>query len=274
MFPSDLIRDRCRTFVGRTREATDTLAPEAARKLAVLRGAPEPGPSLPPTWHWIYFTAGIPEADLNDDLHEKTGRFLPPAPYQRRMWAGGDVAVHAPLRIGVPATRRSEVTSVEFKDGRSGSMCFVTVRHRIAQGGRDCIEEIQTIVYRDRGRTEKPLRQPDDPIPDGHFVHPDSRLFFYSSVTHNGHRIHWDRAYCRDVEGYPDLVVHGPLMATELCDAMRGDRLTGRFAYRAEAPVFTSSPVRIEPGTPGEVQDGRIVRSDGVTSMSASLTAV
>lgn len=262
----------CEAFVGRTREVTDSLAPEAAQKLAVVLDQPPTQTHLPPTWHWAYFNAAVPQDRLGPDGHERTGHFLPPAPYHRRMWAAGDVTVHRPLCVGVAATRVSEVTDVSFKDGRSGSMCFVTVTHRIAQEGTRAIDEVQTIVYRDRGAAETALRGPDDPVPEGYFTHPDSQLVAYSAITHNGHRIHWDRDFCRDVEGYPDLVVHGPMMATELCDAMRGDAGACRFTYRATAPVFVTTPVRIDPGVASCTSEGQMQRADGVISMRASLT--
>lgn len=269
------IRAACEAFVGNCREIEDTLAPEAADKLAILLGHELPSEHLPPTYHWAYFNKGIPARDVGADMHERTGIFLPPAPFHRRMWAAGDVSILQPLRIGVPARRRSTVTAVEFKEGNSGQMCFVTVSHEIEQDGAPSISERQTVVYRDRGDPEKPLRQPEDAIPEGYFVHPDSELWFYSAVTHNGHRIHWDRDFCRNVEGYPDLVVHGPLMATKLCEAMRADRLVPqRFAFRAQAPVFTTTPIRIVTGVPGNPRHGEIQRSDGVVSMTAKLTVL
>lgn len=267
------VRAVCEGFVGNCREIEDTLAPEAAEKLATLLGDDPPSEHLPPTYHWAYFNDGIPAQNVGADMHEKTGIFLPAAPFQRRMWAAGDISILQPLRIGVPARRRSTVTGVDFKDGKSGQMCFVTVSHEIEQYGAPSVSEKQTIVYRDRGDPEPALRQPGDAIPEGYFVHPDSELWFYSAITNNGHRIHWDRHFCREVEGYPDLVVHGPLMATKLCEAMRSEKLVPqRFAFRAQAPVFTTSPVRIVTGVPGRQRHGEIQRSDGVVSMTANLT--
>lgn len=269
---TDEIRKACTAHVGRTRATEDSMAPEPAEKLATLLGADEPDAFLPPTWHWAYFNRGVPIGDQGGDLHERTGLFLPPAPFHRRMWAAGEVKVLNPLKLGEPALRTSTITDVSFKEGKTGALCFATVSHEIEQDGLPCIDEVQTIVYRDRGPVEAALRQASDPVPKGFFTHPDGQLFFYSCVTHNGHRIHWDRAYCRDVEGYPDLVVHGPLMATELCDALRDGIGPVHYAYRAQAPVFTTTPVRIQLGLPGREREGKIERSDGVTSMVASLT--
>jgi len=269
------IRSACEGHVGRVRIVEDTMAPEPAEKLATLLGQELSSEELPPTFHWAYFNKGIPAAELSGDMHERTGRFLPAAPFHRRMWAAGDVSVLQPLRLGSPATRRSTITDVAFKDGKSGQMCFVTLSHRIEQQGVPCIDETQTIVYRDRGRMESDPRRTREEEPDGYFTHPDSQLWFYSAVTHNGHRIHWDRAFCREIEGYPDLVVHGPLMATELCEAMRGDLSSPqRFKFRAQAPVFTTTPVRIVLGMPRKERTGEIQRVDGIISMTATHIAL
>lgn len=269
---SQEVRARCAAHVGRVRVTDDSICPETAEKLRVLLGAPPLGDVLPPTYHWAYFNRAVPEADQGHDLHERTGIFLPDAPFTRRMWAAGDLTVHEPLEIGVAARRHSEVSDVAFKHGKSGAMCFVTVTHSISQRQRPRLTERQTIVYRDRASPESALRAPDDPVPDGCFTHSDSQLYFYSALTHNGHRIHWDRDFCRDVEGYPDLVVHGPLMATELCEALRRRHGPLRFSYRALAPVFVTTPVRLLADPPGPQRSGRIERSDGTVSMTARLT--
>ncbi|MGB3830685.1 MAG: MaoC family dehydratase N-terminal domain-containing protein [Mesorhizobium sp.] len=267
------VRDACEAFVGNCREVEDTLAPEPAEKLAILLGDSLPDDHLPPTYHWCYFSKGIPAKDIGADMHEKTGIFLPAVPFPRRMWAASEVSILQPLKIGEPARRRSTVTGVAFKEGKTGPMCFVTVSHEIEQDGAPCVSEKQTVVYRDRGTPEKALRQAGDPVPEGYFTYPDSQLWFYSAVTHNGHRIHWDREFCRDVEGYADLVVHGPLMATQLCEAMRNETLKPmRFTFRAQASVLTTTPVRIVTGKTGDQRHGEIQRSDGVVSMAATLS--
>ncbi|QIE46493.1 acyl-CoA dehydrogenase [Pseudohalocynthiibacter aestuariivivens] len=269
---TDDVRAECEATIGRTRVVADSMAPEPAAKMAVLMGCAAPDLALPPMWHWIYFNIGIAAEHQGRDLHEETGRFLPAAPFPRRMWAAGDVTVHEPLRIGMPAERRSKVTDVAFKEGKSGAMCFVTITHKISQDNALAIEEKQTVVYRDRGAPDPGLRGPGDPVPDGYMLHTESQLYFYSAVTHNGHRIHWDRDFCRVEEGYPDLVVHGPLMATELCMQMHEGSYPYRFRFRAQAPVFLTTPVRYLPGEAGTPREGRIERSDGVTSMSGTLT--
>ena len=240
------------------------MSPAQARKLeAVLDREPgaRAGDLLPPTWHWAYFADEVRQRDLGPDGHERLGLFLPPAPFHRRMWAASEVTIRAPLVLGEPARRTSTIRAVEFKAGRTGELCFVRIGHELRQGGALRVEEVQTVVYRDRGLPEAALRGPGDPVPAGFFVHEDIQLVRYSAVTHNGHRIHWDRAFCREVEGYPDLVVHGPLLATHLAEALRAGRSgwPTRFAFRAVAPVFATTPVRVEAAGGA----GRILRSDG-----------
>ena len=183
------------------------------------------------------------------------------------MWAAGDIEALTPLKLGVPANRLSAIEDVEFKDGRTGDLCFVTVRHEIEQG-KVAIREKQTIVYRHPGQPEAALRASGDPVPEGYRTVPDTTLVAYSAITQNGHRIHWDRDFCRDVENYPDLVVHGPLLATLLADTFVPEPVPCRFTYRATAPVFETSPFCVKRA--GDV--ARIERSDGVTAMEARLS--
>lgn len=255
---------RCKAHVGHQRVSDEAMSPVPARRLATLLGRGtdwhEDDP-LPPTWHWAYFSEGVAPEDVGHDGHEALGLFMPPAPFSRRMWAAGDITVHRPLELGHKARRVTTIDDVAFKTGRTGEMCFVTLRHEISQAGMLRLTEVQTVVYRDRGLPETALRGPADPVPEGYFTHPDTTLLYYSAVTHNGHRIHWDRDFCREVEGYPDLVVHGPLLATHLADAMRDGTGPCRFSFRAEAPVFVTTPIRVLAG------EGRIERSDGVTAM-------
>ena len=265
---TDEVRDTAMSYIGRERRLVDSMAPEPAAKLAVILDTGMPD-LLPTTWHWAYFNAAVPAANVGHDGHERLGLFMPPAPFERRMWAAGDITVDRPLRLGEPATRVSTIADVAFKTGKTGALCFVEVRHDISQGGVAALTEVQTIVYRDRSLPERALREPHDPVPNGYRVFPDTQLIAYSSVTQNGHRIHWDRDFCRDVEGYPDLVVHGPLLATVLADALLPAPAPCRYTYRAKAPVFETSPVRVV--TEGAA--GKVERSDGVTALSGEITA-
>ncbi|MEM7720147.1 MAG: hypothetical protein AAF222_13185 [Pseudomonadota bacterium] len=272
--------DRCKAFVGRTRAITDSLSPEPADKLAVLLGR-HAGKYLPLCWHWAYFNAAIPPENVGHDGHEQLGLFLPDVPLPRRMWAAGEIDVISPLRIGTPATRVTSIEDVSFKDGKSGILCFVTLFHEITQkagsaqepsGQHGLVRERQTIVYRQPGQPETALRAQDDPVPDGFQTIPDTTLLAYSALTQNGHRIHWDRDFCRDVESYPDLVVHGPLLATLLANHASTEPGPCRFSFRASAPVFVTSPIRIDAAD--QLLDAgkraiNMLRSDGVVAMTA-----
>ncbi|MEO1536813.1 MAG: MaoC family dehydratase N-terminal domain-containing protein [Pseudomonadota bacterium] len=257
------VMESCRSFIGKFRTVTDSMAIEPAAKLATLLNA-DLRTHLPVCWHWAYFNPAIPPNDVGHDGHERLGLFLPDVPLPRRMWAAGEIEITKPLELSAPATRRSRIEDVAFKEGRTGDLCFVTVLHEIDQSG-PAITERQTIVYREAGQPEQALRAPLDPIPDGYTTVADSTLLAYSAITQNGHRIHWDRDFCRDVENYPDLVVHGPLLATLLAGALLPEPGPSHYTYRATAPVFVTSPFRIR-----QAQDtARIERADGTTAMEA-----
>lgn len=257
--------ERCRAFIGRTREVSDSLAREPAEKLATLLGA-DLAEHLPLCWHWAYFNPAIAPENVGHDGHEKLGLFLPDVPLPRRMWAAGDIEVLSPLRLGTPATRRTTIRDVAFKEGRTGDLCFVSLMHDIVQE-QPAIRETQTIVYRNPGQPEPALRKPDDPVPDGFQTVSDTTLVAYSAITQNGHRIHWDREFCRSVEVYPGLVVHGPFLATLLAGALVPVPGPCRFTYRATAPVFETSPFRVVT----EGSHARIERSDGATAMQGKV---
>lgn len=266
------IRAACEAHLGRSRSVEDAMSPVPARRLqAVLDRVPSAraGDPLPPTWHWAYFADEVRQSDLGPYGHERLGIFLPPVPYPRRMWAASEITIRTPLALGEPARRVSTIEAVEFKSGLSGDLCFVRIGHAFSQGGALRVEEAQTVVYRDRGPPEPALRRPGDPVPEGFFVHDDMQLLRYSAVMHNGHRIHWDREFCRKVEGYADLVVHGPLLATHLAEALRAARAAWprRFAFRAVAPVLVTTPVRVV----AEGGAARVLRSDGREAMLAEM---
>jgi 3-methylfumaryl-CoA hydratase len=238
-------------------ERTETLEPAPAYALADLLGVPAPnltgGVGLPPLWHWVYLLERAPAADLGPDGHPVRGTLpVPPGPGLRRMWAGGRVLVTGALRCGAPATKRTRVLSVTEKDGRSGHLTFVTVGHQVLQGGEVVVDEEQDLVYRAAGTpTPAPTpAAPEVPVAPGEREIPVSpvALFRFSALTFNAHRIHYDRDYCRDVEGYPGLLTHGPLQALAMAEAARA--LSGNtddanaggravtFAYRLVSPLL------------------------------------
>lgn len=244
-------------WIGRTEERDGCLTRELAGMLSGALGhaaAPAPpigdGDPMPPLWHWAAFPEFVPLAELGTDGHPRLGRFLPPLPHARRMWAGGRLAFEGGFRIGERLSRRSEIRAVDAKAGATGPMVFVRVGHEIqgAQGGR--IEEEQDIVYLDIPETFRPpkaLPVPETPGFDESVAVTEARLFRYSAATYNAHRIHYDLAYSRAVEKYPGLVVHGPMQATLLMEA--GLRHSGaaprRFRFRGVHPMFADQDMRL-----------------------------
>lgn len=254
---SDAEYESLRDWVGRRREDSDDITawPMRAMHATLDRraGMPAAGDPVPPAWHWLYFLEAKPASEIAVDGHPERGDFLPPVPLPRRMWAGGRIEWHAPLRIGDPVRRVSEIASVEPKSGRSGTLVFVTVRHTISGRAGLAIVEEHDIVYREAARPGDAAPAPRPGPAEAAWQHtllPDEvMLFRYSALTFNGHRIHYDMPYVTHVEGYPGLVVHGPLQATLLLDlahrhASAGQRLT-RFDYRALAPAFAGSPLTL-----------------------------
>ena len=228
---SDAIADpgRLREWIGREREDEDVAHLRHARLMAATVGREGPpleaGDALPPLWHWIYFLEGSPPARLGRDGHPARGAFLPPVPLANRMWAGGRVDFEAPGPLGAPVRKRSRIVAVDAKRGRSGPLVFVTVRHEVFANGARCIAEEHDIVYRDpppAAGTPAPVTDEPPPGEVRRTVEPDTTLLFrYSALTFNGHRIHYDLDYCRRVEGYANLVIHGPLVATLLAGSRR-----------------------------------------------------
>jgi 3-methylfumaryl-CoA hydratase len=231
---------------------SELLLPGPATALAGLLGVPLPdldaGEGLPLTWHWVYLLERPLLEDLGPDGHPVRNAVLtPPGPGRRRMWAGGSIRSHAPLLVGEETIRRSGVIDTTEKQGRSGRLTFVTVGHRILQRGRVVLEERQDILYRDAGAgpaySEAETSDRLEVGPDEWSV-PVSPvlLFHFSALTYNGHRIHYDRDYARAEEGYPGLVVHGPLQAMVMAESARARGGTARpgdvFDYRLVSPLF------------------------------------
>jgi 3-methylfumaryl-CoA hydratase len=223
----------------------EVLAPEAAEALAGMLDIDVPqGQCLPPLWHWIYLLDRRPQRDLGPDGHPVSGIPAPPGPGRRRMFAGGRVRHHRPLRLRHEATRTTWVASTTEKVGRSGPLTFVTVRNEILQDGRLAIEDEQDLVYRAPESTLSALVTPDDSspaTPPTLTLEVDATLLFrFSALTYNAHRIHYDHEFARK-EGYDDLVVHGPLQALMMGELFRrnGLELVGRdYSYRLVAPMI------------------------------------
>ncbi|MFT5539432.1 MAG: 3-methylfumaryl-CoA hydratase [Alphaproteobacteria bacterium] len=240
-------------WIGREEIAHDVIAPARVAALeATLDRAgalPREGDVLPPLYHWMFadFLGLAATAELGPDGHPKRGGFLPPVTLPRRMWAASDVTFQAPLRIGEEVTRRATIENIEEKTGRSGRLVFVTVRHDYTGASGGVLSDRQTIVYRDApGESERGHLPPGKPVPaDSAFsriLTPGIALLFrYSALIFNAHRIHYDGPYAMDEEGYPGLVVHGPLIATLLADLLRRERAGAditRINFRAVKPII------------------------------------
>ena len=251
-------------WIGRTREAADviTASPLAAMSATLGRDdpPPKPGDPLPAGWHWLLFPDTTATAELDEDGHARRGAFLPPVALPRRMYAGGRLDFHEPLRVGESVRRVSEIAEVTPKRGRTGDLVIVVVRHSVFGEAGLAIEEEQSLIFREAPKPDAPESAPQPAPTDAAWtrtIHPDPvTLFRYSALTFNSHRIHYDRMYCKDREGYPGLVVHGPLTASLLMDLVRRERPRARlesFAFRARWPLFDTAPFTVagEPSAAG-----------------------
>jgi 3-methylfumaryl-CoA hydratase len=273
-----------RSWSGRTESVDDvaTLAPLRALTATLDRDDPPTshGQPIPPCWHWLYFLPMHRHSELGPDGHAQRGGFLPPVPLPRRMWAGSRLEFIAPLQVGQALSRSSRITDVRVKQGRTGPLVFVNVRHDVSADGRLAIIEEHDIVYRD-------MPQPGEAAPDSvpapadaqwtRRIEPDDVLLFrYSALTFNGHRIHYDRRYVTEVEGYPGLVVHGPLIATLLLDLLRRELPTAQvkgFTFRAMKPLFDVAPFEVCGRRDGDLTVKLWARTpEGHVAMDASAT--
>jgi len=241
--------DHLRGWIGREDSASEILSPSLVRQFNATfdRTSGEAiGDSAPLLIHLCLAKPCVPSSELGPDGHAARGGFLPPVPLPRRMWAGGAFTFDGDMRIGDEITRLSTVRNVFLKQGRSGPLCFVTVVHEVAANGRHVLTERQDIVYREAPK-QVPERPATAPAPSGAHatrITPSAAyLFRYSAMTFNGHRIHYDKDYVREVEGYPGLIVHGPLQATLLCQFaadLKGQR-PAAFSFRSIGTVFDTA---------------------------------
>ena len=244
-----------REWIGKTETVADvaTATPYAALSATLDRAHDRPpvGTPLPALWHWLYFLPLYAQSEVGPDGHALRGEFLPPVPLPRRMWAGSQLEFHRPLRIGDSLNRVSTIQDVSEKIGRTGSLVFVKVRHEIRRQNESeiALTEFHDIVYREAAKPDgvaaPPAAAPARAAWERRWVPDDVLLFRYSALTFNGHRIHYDRRYVTEVEGYPGLIVHGPLLATLLLDLLRHqlpDAVVARFEFRAIRPTFDINP--------------------------------
>jgi 3-methylfumaryl-CoA hydratase len=277
--------------------ATDGWAPEpvtttgttTAWSVAAVSGlfdldpVADAGEPLPPMWHWFGFLEHPRQDQLGDDGHLDAGHFLPPMSQRRRMMAGGRLRIRTPMRVGETLTRRSSLVSAQVKHGRSGEMLLVTVRDEFRRDGSDepVVTEETDIVYRSQAPgqargigVDEPPAEPPPTSGEAVELTPDATLLFrFSALTYNTHRIHYDQPYVTAVEGYPGLVVHGPLLALMLLEVprrSRGDRAVTGFDYRLSRPAFAGT--RLVADHDGASGDDRLAVAAGVAGAAPSVS--
>jgi 3-methylfumaryl-CoA hydratase len=277
---------KLQAWQGRSETLADDITAAPVRALSAMLDRDDAPPvagtrttQLPALWHWLYFLPHARQSELGEDGHAKRGGFLPPVPLPRRMWAGGRLAWEPgnPLQVGDTVQRTSTIASVTHKAGRTGELVFVLVRHEVRNERGLALTEEHDIVYRAAAapgeKAPPPTPAPKDAAFSRSILPDDVLLFRYSALTFNGHRIHYDRRYVTQVEGYPGLIVHGPLIATLLVDLLRrnvpGAQLA-RFEFRAVRPTFDTAPFRVH-GKPVEGTTEGHERSEGNEGKTFSL---
>ena len=276
-----------KAWIGRSQTLHDVIHPTPLLALAATLDHPaapvKVGDALPALWHWLYFLPLHRQSEIGPDGHAQRGGFLPPVPLPRRMWAGSQFDFRAPLRVGDSVARTSTIADVSIKTGRSGTLVFVKVRHDLHCNGaaEPALIEHHDIVYRDAQRADDPAPPPQQ-APEGapwqrQILADEVLLMRYSALTFNGHRIHYDRPYATQVEGYPGLVVHGPLIATLLLDLLRRQMpgaVVASFHFKALRPTFDGRALRVN----GQLQaDGHTVKlwaQDHLGRLTMDATAV
>ena len=246
--------EHLREWIGREDVATDVVSADLVAKFNATFDVDGPFPAkgdiAPRFIHFCLTQAIQPMSRLGRDGHPERGGFMPPVLLPRRMRAGGSVHFHDDLRVGDALTRTARIADVAVKEGKSGALCFVMVENRIAVAGRPVLTETEDIVYRPDGGPSGPGKTPPAAAPGnwirGQPVSP-TLLFRYSAITFNGHRIHYDRRYAVEVEGYPGLVVHGPIQTTLLYRYAADLRGTppARFRFRSLSPLFDDDAISL-----------------------------
>ena len=250
--------DELNSWIGRSETVHDLIGATPVVALTATLDHPaapvRTGTPLPPLWHWLYFLPMHRQSEIGDDGHARRGGFLPPVPLPRRMWAGSQFEFHAPVRVGDAVARKSTIADVTAKEGRSGKLVFVKVKHELFcnHAATPAITEFHDIVYREAkkpGDVDPPPQAAPIGAPWQRGLLPDDVLLFrYSALTFNGHRIHYDRQYVTEVEGYPGLIVHGPLIATLLMDLLRRqapDAEVETFRFKAVRPTFDGRTMQV-----------------------------
>lgn len=263
--------DLWKQWTGRQEIRTETLDPGSLRRFAAAIGEPlDIERRFPSLGHWALFLPCASPEELGEDGHPQRGGLLPPIDLPSRVFAGADIRLCETLLPGSEARRVTTVSDVAYKEGRSGDLVLLTIEVVIEQGGRECVREVQTIVYRNKQPLSTPPRQGRDGgrCPGTPWQPREVDLFRFSAATFNSHRIHYDLRYAQIVEGYPELVVQAPFTAAKLFGLARSRLpVPDRFVFRAFAPIFSSDSIALR-----QCDDGTFeaVRQDGMIAMRAS----
>lgn len=257
--------DEWQQAVGREIVEEEVLHPLALRRFGRAVGRKDEHDRVPLP-HWAYFLPNPHDEEIGPDGHPRRGDFLPDVTLPRRMYAASEIEFHGGLELDAPAWQTSRVAELTHKAGRSGDLVFAKVEKRLEQDGTLRVREVQTYVYRGEG-APSPMPEPAAETPPGEVWHPDEvNLFRFSAATCNGHRIHYDKPYTTEVEGYPALIIHGPFTAAKLAALAMEDGELASFSFRAMAPLFLGQPVYLRKMDKETVE---AVRCDGVTAMQA-----
>ncbi len=270
------------SWVGRRAHATDVVTESPIRRLAATLdrddSPPAPGDPLPPCWHWLYFLGDERQSALGSDGLGARDGLLPPSPLPRRMFAGTRFTFHRPIRVGDSMERETEVASADVKEGRGGALLFVTMRHSIHVPAGLAVTEDYNIVYRDEpkeGEAPPPGRPPPAEATFSRTIRPDPVLLFrFSALTFNSHRIHYDQPYVTGVEGYPGLLVHGPLTVILLFDLLRRempDAALASISFRAMRPLYAGADLPLAGASAADGRSAQLWALDptGAVAMSA-----
>ncbi|RYG34116.1 MAG: acyl-CoA dehydrogenase [Burkholderiales bacterium] len=263
-------------WIGRSETQQDHAARGPFDRLAAMLDRSPETDALPPMGHLLCFLTGAPQAEIGDDGHPKRGGIVPPIDLPMRMAAGSRVAFHAPIPFGAHLRRVSTIANLTEKSGRTGRLAFLTLRHDIYAGETLCVTDEADIVFRERSGNSGPLPPGEKREAQvSRAIDPTAALLFrFSALTYNAHRIHYDRDYAMKAEGYPGLVVHGPLLATLLVDHFRRHRSHDRIAtfdFRAQRPVFDLAPFTLNLVDTDTGADVWVADSEGYVAMSGRI---
>ena len=266
-------------WIGRSRRREARLSAGDIERLAALLDRASPPATVPPAWHWATLLDTVRQSAIGPDGHPERGDFLPPIPLPARMFAGAEMTFQTPLALDTPTVLTETIEAVDEKTGRAGALTFVRLARELSQSGALRLREVQTLVYRDAGATPTAAPKPSETQAQWReTLTPDPVLLFrFSAATFNSHRIHYDRAYAERVEGYPGLVVHGPLIAIRLLEALHsqtGDAQLSAFRFRALRPLFDTAPFAVCGRIDGHEAELWAEAPDGGVAMTASATLV